>query len=213
MRTLERQALHQGILPIYLMENAGQKVFEVVKEKFDLLGRRVVIFAGGGNNAGDGFVAARYFAEEVPVTVFFFGNVEKLSDEARENYEKIKDHVPIILIETQTDLQAVHLQANHRHILIDALLGIGMQGEAKDSISFAIDYFNSLNGLKIAVDVPSGMNADTGEGEKVCDVDLIITFHDLKTGLQGIAHKTVIVDIGIPEKGTFPPSLPQDDLS
>ena len=63
----------------------------------------------------------------------------------------------------------------------------------------AIDYYNNLSGIKIAVDLPSGLDPDTGEiHDKMCEVNLIVTFHDLKYGLEQYQQKTVVVDIGIP---------------
>jgi len=213
MRALERQALHQGILPLHLMENAGQKVYEVVKEKFDFLNKKIVIFAGIGNNGGDSFVAARYFVEECPVLIFLFGDVSKLSEEAQESYQRIKEKVNIIPILTKDDLQQLHFQPHHNHILIDALLGLGIKGEVKDPLAFAIDYFNALPGIKVAIDVPSGMNPDSGEGKKMCEVDLIITLHDLKPGLQKLKERTVIIDIGLSQIEISLPSQEQNGLS
>ncbi len=199
MKELEEYAEEQGIHPRELMENAGRQVFLVVKEKYDLTNKRIVIFAGPGNNGGDGFVAARYFAQEHPVLILFFGDKQKLSAESWENYEKVRRKANIIPIGNREDLGKFHVQEGMQLVLIDALLGIGVRGSLREPISAAIDYFNSLPGLKIAVDIPSGLNPDTGEvPEKRCDVDLIVTFHDLKVGLQNIQEKTVVVDIGIP---------------
>ncbi|MBS3166163.1 bifunctional ADP-dependent NAD(P)H-hydrate dehydratase/NAD(P)H-hydrate epimerase, partial [Candidatus Woesearchaeota archaeon] len=76
----------------------------------------------------------------------------------------------------------------------------GINGPLHDPISFGIDYFNSLNGAKIAVDIPSGLDPDTGEVvDKVCHSDLIVTFHDIKCGLEQFQDKTEVVDIGIPK--------------
>jgi ADP-dependent NAD(P)H-hydrate dehydratase / NAD(P)H-hydrate epimerase len=208
MKVLEEQAAQQGVSIEELMENAGKAVFETVKEKFELDGRQIVVFCGQGNNGGDGFVAARYFAEENNVLVLFFGDKEKLSEEAEVNYNKIKDAV--IEIRDKNELEEFHFQEKD-YIFIDALLGTGISGDAQKSkisgtpvrvrepFASAIDLFNSIKAEKIAVDVPSGLNADTGSGEKVCVVDLIVCFHDLKKGLEKFKKKTVVVDIGIPD--------------
>jgi len=199
MQKLDRLAHKQGVFTADLMENAGREVFKAVKEKYDLVGRDVIIFAGTGNNAGDGFVAARYFSQEVPVVVLFFGDKEKLSEEAKDNYDQINDSITIVKITSKEDLENFHFQPNHELILIDALLGTGIEGRVREPVALGIDYFNSLNGEKIAVDVPSGVNPDTGEeADKVCRVNLIITLHDIKVGLVKFKDKTVIVDIGIP---------------
>lgn len=198
MRELEQKAVDEGISVEQLMENAGRAVFETVKEKYDLTNKKVVIFAGSGNNGGDGFVAARYFAEECPVIVLFFGEEEKLSEEAKLNYNRIKKSVNIINIKNKTDLSKFHFQKNLEYVLIDALLGTGVKGEIREPVSVGIDYFNSLSGIKIAVDIPSGLNPDSGERhDKASKVDLIICFHDLKAGLQKFENKVAVVDIGL----------------
>jgi len=198
MKALEEQAVQNGTSVQELMENAGKAVYEIVKEKYGLDGHQVVIFAGQGNNGGDGFVAARYFAEEVSVVVLFFGDFEKLSEEAEQNYNKIKETVPILEIRNKEDFENIHLQKSLNYIFIDALLGTGINGSIREPFSFGIDLFNSEKAIKVAVDMPSGMNPDTGEVEdKACEADLIVCFHDLKQGLEKFKDKTVIVDIGL----------------
>ncbi|MEW5896235.1 MAG: NAD(P)H-hydrate epimerase [Nanoarchaeota archaeon] len=203
MQDLEKKAADKGISVEQLMENAGKQVFSVTKEKYDLTNKHIIVFAGSGNNGGDGFVAARYFAGECPVVVLFFGKEEKLSAEAKLNYNRIKNKVNIIKvniikIENKNDLGKFRLQKNLDYIFIDALLGTGVKGELKEPISFGIDYFNSLPGIKVAVDIPSSLDPDSGEiHDKACEVDLIVCFHDLKVGLEKFKEKVVVVDIGL----------------
>lgn len=200
MKKLEAEAVQQGISIEELMENAGKQVFETVKEKYDLDGKRVVIFAGQGNNGGDGFVAARYFSEEVSVIVLFFGDKEKLSEEARVNLEKIEEKINIVDVKKKEDLDKFHFQNDLKFIFIDALLGTGVKGAVREPLSLGIDLFSSLEGIKVAVDLPSGLDPDTGEvHDKCCNVDLIVCFHDLKVGLENFKDKVVVVDIGIPD--------------
>jgi len=203
MKELEDYADSQGISTLDLMENAGRGFVEAVKAKYEdmLDGRRVVIFVGMGNNAGDGFVAARYFAEEFPVIVLLFGALEKMKEEAKKNYEKLDYPITLILINTIDDLHQFQFQKSVKLLLVDALLGIGVQGEIREPISLGVDLFNRLQGIKVAVDVPSGVDPDSGAMvEKHCNVDFIVTFHDLKPGLERYKSKTVVVDIGIPSK-------------
>ena len=199
MKTLEEFAIQQGVSVEKLMENAGKAVSELIKERYELIGKQIIIFAGQGNNGGDGFVAARYFAEEVSVVVLFFGDVEKLSDEAKLNFNRIKDKVAVIEIRTKEDFDKIRLQKNLDYIFIDALFGTGIKGKVREPFSYGIDLFNSEKAIKVAVDLPSGLNPDTGEiADKACEVELIICFHDLKKGLEKFKDRTVIVDIGIP---------------
>ncbi len=200
MLKLERLAASKGILPIELMENAGREVYLTVKEKFGLENKRVVIFAGTGNNAGDGFVAARYFAKKCPVIVLFFGEEDRLKEEAKENYQRIADQINILKISNKEDLETFKFQKDLDFIFIDALLGTGIKGEIKGPIQTAINFFNEMKGIKVAIDVPSGLNPDTGEGNLSCQFDLLIALHDLKKGLERFKEKSIIVDIGIPIK-------------
>ncbi len=201
LKELEFLAQEQGITPLQLMENAGKQIFRTVKKKVDLTNKHIIVFAGQGNNGGDGFVAARHFAKEFPVIVLFFGSKEKMSEEARQNYLKANKQVTIVHIEKEEDLQKFRFQKNAELILIDALLGTGIKGKLSDQMSLAVNHFNSLQGHKIAVDIPSGMNINTGIAEeKICHSDLIVTYHDHKPGLETMKEKTVVVDIGLPRK-------------
>ena len=198
MKALERHAQTKGIFPKDLMENAGRQVYTVVHENYDLSGKHIIIFCGQGNNGGDGFVAAKYFAQGNPVVVLFFGEKEKLTEEAREKYDELKNIVTIVPITSPDDLHKFHIQPTLDLVLVDALLGTGIQGELRDPISFAIDYFNSLSGIKIAVDIPSGLDLNSENiKKKVCEFDVIITFHDIKNKLEPLKEKTIIVDIGL----------------
>ncbi len=198
LRDLEEQALEQGMTIEELMENAGKQVYLATKKRYELDGKHILIFCGTGNNGGDGLVTARYFAKKHPVVVLLFGDKDKFSAATQKNYDAIKKKVNVLQITERKELDSFHVQPNHGLVLIDALLGIGGKGNLRDPISFAVDYFNSLEGFKVAVDVPSGLNPDTGEvQEKMCQVDLIMTFHDMKPGLEQFAEKTVVVDIGL----------------
>jgi len=200
MRELEELATDQGISVEELMENAGKAVFEAVTERYDLIGKTIVVFAGQGNNGGDAFVAARYFAEENPVVVLFFGDVEKMSEESELNYNRIKKHIPIFEIRSKDDLEKFHLQPSLDYLFIDGLLGTGLKGIVREPFDYGMDLFNSQNAVKVAIDIPSGINGDTGKIEdKCCEVELIVCFHDLKKGLEKLKEKIIVMDIGIPD--------------
>ncbi len=214
MRELEFLAIDNGVSINQMMENAGKQVFQAVRKRTDIKNKHVVVFAGSGNNGGDGFVAARHFAKECPVLVLLFGSKEKMSSETLKNYAKIQQQITIIQIEKEEDLQKFKFQKNAELILIDALLGTGVKGEVREQIKLAIDYFNSLKGYKVAVDVPTGIHPDTGEIlEKACSADLIIALHDLKKGLETLKEKSVIVDIGIPRISRLAKDDAQDRTS
>jgi len=83
-------------------------------------------------------------------------------------------------------------------IIIDAIFGTGIRGEIKDPLATLITNLNKAKAFKVSVDIPSGVNPDTGEKANVSfEPDLIITMHDIKKGLENFKDKTVVVDIGI----------------
>jgi len=126
------------------------------------------------------------------VTVLFVGNEERLKNEAKTNFDKIKDDRRVMIVNSTHELEKDY------DLLIDALLGTGIEGDLKENMKKAIMQFNLLEGKKICVDIPSGMNPYSGEiSEMCCNCDLIITFHDIKQGLENIKDKVKIVDIGI----------------
>jgi len=184
MKALEDKSEELGVSKIQLMENAGKGIYEVIKEKYpDLKDKKILIVAYHGNNGGDGFVVARHLSGKAEVDVLFLGDEEKLKEEGKINFERIKNDVMIQLME---DYEQINF--SEYDIIIDALLGTGFSGEIKEPIDSVIDMINSSEGYKIAVDVPSGMKVEA---------DLVVTFHDIKEGMESLKDKTVIVDIGI----------------
>ena len=199
MKELEDYAESQGITALDFMENAGREFVQAIKQVYDITGKQMVVFAGTGHNSGDGLVIARLLSPENPVIVLLFGEKKKLREETQRQLEKIKNPITVIEIKNTSDLDQFHFQKKTNLVLIDALLGTGVKGPLRDSVSLAIGYFNQLPGIKIAVDLPSGLDPDTGEThQNMCEVDLIVTFHDMKVGLEHYQRKTIVVDIGIP---------------
>ena len=185
-----------GISKVTLMGNAGMGIYKIIKERFtELNGKRILIISHHGNNGGDGFVAARLLSEEAETDLLFIGDEARFKEEARINFKMIEnnDRIQILIDSDQIDF-------DDYDIIIDAILGTGTQGELKEPIRSIIDLINDSKAYKIAVDIPTGLNPDTGEIiDKAVNADLVITFHDIKNGLEKLKDKTVIVDIGIPE--------------
>ena len=179
---------------INLMENAGKAVYKAIKQKFDLKDKKILVVCYHGNNGGDGFVAARYLCDEAETYILFLGDEAKLKKEALINLKKIEHNEKIqFLVDDKVDFDAYD-------IIIDAILGIGIQGMLSKEISAVIDDINNSKAYKISVDVPTGLDSDTGIAvEKCVNADLIVTFHDLKKGLENLQDKTVVVDIGLPK--------------
>ncbi len=177
---------------IVLMENAGKQVYQNIKEKFGLKDKRILVVCYHGNNGGDGFVAARHLCDEAETDVLFVGDENKLKNEALANYRKIGNNAKIQFIdEYQVDYGAYD-------IIIDAIFGIGFKGELGRDISAILEFVNESKASKVAIDIPTGIYADSAEIKgKYVNADLIITFHDLKKSLEQFQDKTIVADIGI----------------
>ena len=183
-----------GVSKLSLMETAGRGVYNLIKEKFpDLKNKKILVVAYHGNNGGDGFVAARHLLEEAETDVLFIGDEDKFKEEAKVNFKKIENEDRIQVL---VDYEGIDF--NEYDVIIDAIFGTGVLGELKEPIKSIIELINNSKAYKIAVDVPTGLNPDTGEiAEKMVNADLIVTFHDIKRGLERFKDKTIVVDIGI----------------
>ena len=208
MQALDRLAVDTyGIPGVVLMENAGAQVARILWQAFPRLQtQRVAIFCGRGNNGGDGFVIARYLSNAgVAVTVFLIGVPEGLHGDARTHFDIMRRAgVNSQSVTTPESLGEVTTQLGEYDILIDALLGTGLKAEVHGLYGQTIAVLNASRRPIVAVDIPSGLSADTGVvlGEHV-RADLTITIALPKRGLllyPAAAHvgRLVVVDIGFP---------------
>lgn len=191
MRFLEANS---GISRSLLMENAGRAVYQAIKQRFDLNNKKILLVCYHGNNGGDGFVAARYLCDEAETDVLFIGNESLLKKEALANFRKIEHKEKIqFLVDDEVDFSEYDL-------IVDAILGIGIKGRLNREISAIIDDINNSKAYKVSVDIPTGLDPDTGiVVDKCVNADLVVTFHDLKKGLEKMREKTVVADIGLPK--------------
>jgi NAD(P)H-hydrate epimerase len=182
------------------MENAGRGLAEEILRRFN--SGKVTVYAGIGNNGGDAFVTAR-FLKGFDVRVLLLGKSSEIRTEiAMRNFRILKDSG----YEIEEIRDSTMLEEDKSDIIVDAMLGTGVRGELREPYSTAVEIINSSNGFKIAVDVPTGLNPDTGESEQAVNPDLTVTFHRMKPGLEK-AGEVVVKDIGIPslyEKLTGP---------
>ena len=193
MKKLEEESEKNGVSKVQLMSNAGKGVFNVLNEKMDLKNKKVLLVCYHGNNGGDGFVAANCLCDVADVTVLFIGDEDKFKEEGKVNYNRLSKNPKIQLLVDATDIDFSEFD-----VIIDAMLGTGVEGSLKEPIGSVIDQVNGSDAFKVAVDVPTGMNPDSGEvADKVVNADLVVTFHDIKKGLESIKDKVVVVDIGI----------------
>jgi hydroxyethylthiazole kinase-like uncharacterized protein yjeF len=204
MRALELNSEYFGVSRLQLMENAGRAVAEEILARFKPDETKIAILCGLGGNGGDGFVTARHLASHgFKVAVILAGKSKDIADEeARKNWfalQSLKDVVS--LHETYDSSLTPSFEAN---VLVDALLGIGLEGVPRPPILQMIKKINESNRFCVAVDVPTGINSDTGEilGEAI-KANLTITFHKAKPGLKKAKTEIgelLIKEIGLPEE-------------
>ena len=212
MQNMDKETIETfGIPGIVLMENAGRCAVDFFMSQFsDITNKRIGIMAGSGNNGGDGFVMARYLISSgEDVIVFLLTKSEKLSGDALFNYELLlKMDAQIIEMPDEASLNPRYDILNTRNIWIDALLGTGLRSDVRGRYKRVITFLNVSKHPVFAVDIPSGLHADTGNicGTSV-KADATITFGHQKIGLAmptGEQHcgNLAIADIGIPRQIT-----------
>ncbi|WP_435347239.1 NAD(P)H-hydrate dehydratase [Haloarchaeobius sp. HRN-SO-5] len=184
-----------GVPRKQLMESSGHAVARTVREVAES-GDSVAVVGGRGNNGGDGFVAAR-FLDEFEVTTLLLGRAETITtDIARENWEALRraDY------ETYEVRDSADVDLPAADVVVDAMLGTGVTGALREPEATAASAINDARATVVAVDVPSGVDADTGETDGVAvDADHVVTFHDQKPGLESVDASVTVADIGIPD--------------
>src|ERR1035437_7349902 len=208
MKEIERLTVEKYALPaVILMENAGINVVDALgRELGSLFLRRVNVFCGGGNNGGDGFVIARHLKTEgAHVRVFFTGDYDLLKEESKMNYTAAgKYGVEIINLKSADDIKKHENSILACEIIIDALIGTGLKQDISGFMAQLIVYINMMGKYIAAVDIPSGVDADTGDIKGVCIyAKLTVTFGLPKLGLTiypGLEYtgKLVVADINFP---------------
>lgn len=203
MRALEMNSEYFGISRLLLMENAGHNIACEVASRFKP-DKSVTVFCGLGGNGGDGFVAARHLSSMgFRVTVVLAGKAKEISDKAAlENWTALQFLKDKILIQEVHDSSGIpEVDAK---IVVNALLGTGTKGKLRPPILQLVRKINAMNAFRVAVDVPTGIDSDTGEvlGEAV-KADLTITFHRTKKGLEKAKRyvgELVVESIGLPNQ-------------
>jgi NAD(P)H-hydrate epimerase len=208
MRAIDERAIQgMGIPSLTLMENAGRGVASVIRDKTlegNIQGRRVAVVCGRGNNGGDGFVVGRFLAEwGARVTFYLIGARSTIKGDAKINCDRVqKLHLPVVEIGEGGARPAF----DEFDLLLDGIFGTGFHGPATGVAAAVVDAMNQSGTRIVAIDSPSGLNADTGE----CLGSVISAFQTVtlacskkgqwlwpgrsKVGLLGI------VDIGIPKE-------------
>jgi len=200
MMQIEENGHRMGFLRKFMMENAGASAVRRLQEKFEnLSSKNILVFAGLGNNGGDAFVIARHLAGYgSKVTVVLLGLPEKIkTEESSWNWQLLKKMNSIKLITSEN----VSFKPT-ADIIIDGILGTGISGTIREPYASAIKVINDVPAFKLAVDVPSGLDPDTGNTSNVyVKADVTITFHRMKIGMpkrKDVCGQIFVEKIGIP---------------
>jgi len=203
MMQIEENGHQMGFPRKMMMENAGAAAARYIVEKFpNISSKKIVVFAGLGNNGGDAFVAARHLAGyDADVKVILLGNPEKIkTEEGRTNWKLLEKMNSLDLI-VASDIHGLDLEAD---IIIDGILGTGISGKIKEPHASAINMINKSKAFKLALDVPSGLDPDTGNIDDKCvKADATITFHKMKVGMpkrMDMCGIILVEKIGIPQE-------------
>ncbi len=204
MRQIDEKAISIcGILGIVLMENAALACFNEIKNTLTgVKGKNISVFCGKGNNGGDGFAIARHLINNgALVTVYTVGGNDYKGD-ALTNFKILQNMNAHIVNVSDCDFWATLPLCD---MVVDAILGTGIKGKLKDEYARVIDKINAYSKYTLSVDIPSGINADTGEIATSCiKADKTVTFAHYKLGLlmypgADFVGEIKCVDISIPK--------------
>ncbi len=194
MGVVDENAAALGVPRKQLMESSGNAVARAVRGLADP-GASITIVAGRGNNGGDALVAAR-FLDGYDLRVLLLGRADTITtDIARENWEALqRSEYP-----TEEIRDSTALRLGDPDLFVDAMLGTGVQGTLREPAASAASGLNDSTVPVLSVDVPSGLDADTGAlAANGVAPDHVVTFHETKPGLPDLDAEVTVADIGVP---------------
>ncbi len=197
MAVVDTNCEYYGLSRLQLMENAGRGVAEEIVKRFEPC--KVAVFAGLGNNGGDAFVTAR-FLKGFEVEIYLMGSAKEIrTDIAMKNFLILKN-AGFKVFEVRDSTMLEEIDAD---VIVDGMLGTGVRGKLRQPYARAVEIINDSEATVFAVDVPTGLNPDTGEYDTAVKADFTITFHKAKPGLlkaKEIVGELIVKDIGIPKE-------------
>jgi len=198
-----------GISGVVLMENAGSNCVQAIFER--AMDRPAAILCGGGNNGGDGFVIARHLLNRNgDATVFLLADPLKIVGDARTNFEILKKmDTSIVQVDSRWDVakfRSAMTDVSDHPLVVDAMLGTGATGDLREPYRAAVRTVNEMSGFKVAIDLPTGLDGDTGKTDLSFKADLTCTFIARKVGFENPEAKEWLGDVEVIDIGA-PPSI------
>ena len=203
MKAIDNYCIEKlGIPGIVLMENAALKVIKNIDlNRFNSF----TIVCGVGNNGGDGLAVARHlYVLGKKVKVFIIGNLNKGSEDFNTNYNILNNlGLELIHVDSQETLETLNSSLKSSDMTIDAIFGTGLSREVEDLYRDVISSINAYSNYILSIDIPSGMNSDTGEILGIAvKADITVTMQLMKKGLVGNsseAGQVIVEPIGMPK--------------
>ena len=201
MKEIERKASESGLSYYQMMENAGTAAYNYIKSITESV-KNVVVFCGKGNNGGDGFVVARKFKQAgSDVRIILVDGPPKTQDAQKNMQLSDALDIPILGITTMQEQNSSIIK--DASIIIDAIYGTGFHGKLNQAAQHAAQCINQASSPVYALDIPSGLNGDSGKAAKdAVRADYTIAFHRYKPvhftdDAKPYCGKLTCVDIGI----------------
>lgn len=203
MNLAEKNAVAKGTPFIQLMRNAGVACFDKINELVGgVAGKSFVVLCGKGNNGGDGFIISKRIAENKGSELTVFVSELPKTECAKECLDFCESSIETIFYESNED--KIKKQLSECDVIIDCVFGIGFNGALEAPLADLFTYINeNCKCTKISIDVPSGVNSDTGEVAKCAFApDITLTLSAVKAGLLShpcfdFCGELLLVDIGI----------------
>lgn len=207
MKDIERMANEEGLSYTHMMENAGTAVSAWIQSKIDVVGKNILVFCGKGNNGGDGFVAAKLLNEKGANVSVILCEGDPCTDDAKLQFLRLRES-NVKIISFKDDTESFIDAVRNVDIAVDTIYGTGFHGEIRENVR---DIFRVIGALKaypnvkiFSVDVPSGVNADSGEydvdavkADYTCAIHALKPVHIMKN-TKKLCGEVDVLSIGIP---------------